>query len=88
MVLFPNPVTGPTVNLLPPAYPGTGEVRVEIFTIAFRKVLDKPFPDLPAGTAVTIPLNDSWGDPLANGLYYIVVDVGAEHSVGKLLILR
>ncbi len=87
MVLFPNPVTGPAVSVLP-GYPGIADVQVEIFTIAFRKVKVEAFPNVLSGTAVTLSLTDQWGDPLANGLYYVVVEVDGKRSIGKLLILR
>ncbi len=88
VVVYPNPVTGSNANVLPPTYSGTADVRAEIFTIAFRKVLDETFSNLPAGTAVTLTLDDQWGHPLANGLYYVVITVNGKHSVAKLLVLR
>ena len=87
-MLFPNPAFGPSVNVLPPSYTDSQDVRVEIFTLSFRKVLDTAIPNTPSGTAVTVILDDRWGKPLADGLYYVVVTVNGGHSVGKLLILR
>jgi hypothetical protein len=74
------------VSLLPPPYPGVSDVTVKIFTIAFRKVQETTFPQVPSGTAVTLALTDRWGTPLANGLYYLVVQTSTGKSVGKLLI--
>jgi hypothetical protein len=88
VVVYPNPVTGPTVSVLPPAYSGSENVQVEIFTIAFRKVQEETFPNVPAGAAVTIDLKDRWGRPLANGLYYVVVIIDGKHYVAKLIVLR
>lgn len=88
VVVYPNPVTSPTVNIFPPTYSGVSNVEVEIFTLAFRKVLDETFPNVPAGTPLKITLDDQWGHPLANGLYYVVVIVNGERSIAKLLILR
>lgn len=88
MVIYPNPVTGPTVNVLPPAYTGVSTVEVEIFTTAFRKVQEETFPNVPPGLAVTVQLTDKWGTPLANGLYYVMVIVDGHRSFGKLLVLR
>jgi len=62
-------------------------VRVEIFTVAFRKVQDKTFTNIPSGTAVTISLTDRWGNRLANGFYYVVVTTSRGRSTGKLLVL-
>ncbi len=88
VVIYPNPVTGPTVNLLPPAYPGDSNVQVEIFTIAFRLVKDEILWNVPSGKAVTLELTDKWGTPLANGVYYVVVIVDGHQSIGKLLVIR
>lgn len=76
------------MDILPPAYNGLQAVRVEVFTLSFRKVLDTTFTAVPAGTAVSITLEDRWGHPLADGLYYVVVTVNGKHFTAKLLILR
>ncbi len=88
LVIYPNPVTGTTVNVLPPEYTGTANVRVEIFTLAFRKVQEETFVNVPSGVAVTVQLTDKWGRPLANGLYYLVVKTNGGQSIGKLLIIK
>jgi hypothetical protein len=65
-------------------------VKVKLFTLAFRKVLDLDIQQVPIGMDFNLELKDNWGVPLANGLYYIVFDrpsTGAR-SIGKLLILR
>jgi hypothetical protein len=87
-VIYPNPAPGGTVNILPPAYPGSSNVTVRIFTSAFRMVQEKKFDSVPAGTSVPINLTDKWGAPLASGLYYVVVTTSQGRSIGKLLILR
>jgi hypothetical protein len=88
VVIYPNPAAGPTVNVLPPVYTGFSNVRVEVFTLAFRKVGDKTFTNIPSGQAVTLTLIDRWGSPLANGVYYLVVTTSKGRFVGKLLIQR
>ncbi|HVM32619.1 MAG TPA: hypothetical protein VMU88_05750, partial [bacterium] len=88
VVIYPNPVTGPTVNVLPPAFQGISNVEVKMFTTSFRKVQQRIFADLPMGKAVTINLTDPSGRPFSNGLYYVVVVVDGKRSVGKLLVLR
>jgi hypothetical protein len=88
VVIYPNPVTGPTVNVLPPVYSGVSDVQVEIFTLAFREVQDEIFRSVPSGVAVRVELTDHRGTPLANGLYYIVVIVDGHRSIGKLLVIR
>jgi hypothetical protein len=88
VVIYPNPVTGPTVNVLPPAYLGVSDVQVEIFTIAFREVQNEIFRSIPSGVAVKVELIDRQGAPLADGIYYIVVIVDGHRSIGKLLVIR
>ena len=80
-----------------PGLNSVADVRVELFTTAFRKVKDQSFPQQPAGVDAAIDLKDDWGTPLASGLYYVVVfsanpSTGsgqtASKSIGKLLIVR
>ena len=80
--------------VLPPSYPGTADVKVRIYTLAFRKVLEQNFPQIPL-EPVALPLTDNGGSPLASGLYYVVVTVDSAgagqaslRSVAKLLLLR
>jgi len=87
-IIYPNPAPGGTVNLLPPSYSGSLDVRVEIFTAAFRKVRDTTYHDIPAGQPVQVSLTDRFGSPLASGVYYIRVTVNGHRSIAKLLILR
>ena len=88
MGIYPNPATGPTVNFLPPTYSGISNVRVEIYTVAFRKVLDETFDAIPSGKAVVVHLTGRGGNPLANGVYYVVVTTNTGRVTGKLLVLR
>ena len=87
-VIFPNPVTGETVTGIQlPNYPGIGEVTIQVFTTAFRRVNWFSQPEA-GGSVETLPLTDRWGHPLADGLYYVVVQSPAGKSILKLLILR
>jgi hypothetical protein len=86
--IYPNPVTGPTVEILPPVYTGTSNVRIEIYTTAFRKVQDKTYSAVPSGTAITVSLTGRGGNPLANGIYYVVVTTSSGRATGKMLVLR
>jgi hypothetical protein len=86
--IYPNPVTGTTVQILPPPYMGIANVRVEVFSLAFRKVKDETFYSIPSGTAVTLTLIGRGGNLLANGIYYVVVTVNEQRATGKLLVLR
>ncbi len=86
--IYPNPATGSVVSILPPPYEGFSNVRVELFTANFRKVMDETFYAIPAGTPLTFHLITRWGDPLANGLYYVLVTTQEGRTRMKLLVLR
>jgi hypothetical protein len=52
-------------------------------------VKDVPLTNLTAGPQnVSIPLTDDEGNPLANGLYYIVVVNQQGRAIGKLLVIK
>jgi hypothetical protein len=86
-VLYPNPVTTGDVTLNPDLS-GTSDVTVSIFTSAFRKVNTEKFQQVLAGATVTVILTDRTGKPLADGLYYVVVETRQGRSILKLMILR
>jgi len=96
-IIYPNPSDGGPVQVLIPGQ-GIGNVKVDIFTTAFRKVQEATFSNVPLGvmgTSVTIYLTDKSGNQLASGIYYVVVTVtpvggGAKYErlVGKLLLLK
>ena len=88
-VLYPNPVSGPgPVTIQLPTYPGTAKVTVQVFTTAFRMVNTINFPSQAGGSQVSLPLTDRNNRPLANGLYYVLVQSPAGRAILKLLILR
>lgn len=85
-VLYPNPVTGNSITLQLPGN-NLAEVKVEIFTLAFREVKTVTMPQVP-GDSLTITLVDKFGNSLANGLYYFRVSIGLQKWVLKVLVLR
>jgi hypothetical protein len=88
VVLYPNPVkTGNTVMLQLPLQ-RVSDVKIQIFTLAFRKVQDQTFPQVSPGVELAVDLADKWGSRLANGLYYLVVTTNQGRSIEKLLVLR
>lgn len=64
------------------------DVTVEIFTVAFRKVLEETFDNVQPGSPIPLELKSRWGTPLANGLYYVVVTAGGHTYVIKLLVIH
>jgi hypothetical protein len=87
-VLYPNPVYGGGQVQIQPPLTAPTDVRVQIFTTAFRKVQDEVFHQAVVGAVLSIPLTDKGNTPLANGLYYLVVSVPRGKWTMKLLILH
>jgi len=88
-VIYPNPATGAgPVSIRLPNYPGIAKVTVKVFTTAFRMVNEIPYSNQEGGTDIPLPLNNRWGTPLANGLYYVVVYTPEGRAIEKLLIIR
>jgi pectate lyase len=86
---FPNPAPGPTVMISFTLRDNASWAHIEIFTTAFREVNQVNLSNVPAGAQlVSIPLTDSHGAPLANGVYYVVVVNRQGRAIGKILILR
>jgi hypothetical protein len=86
-VIYPNPSTGGPVDVMPAVYTGSSTITVEIFTTAFRKVQSNDYPAQTYGP-VKVNMTDTWGNPLASGLYYVVVTTNQGKSVAKLMLLR
>jgi hypothetical protein len=85
--IYPNPSNGGPVTLNP-GLTAPSDVRVDIFTVGFRKVNSLFFPSVPAGATVSLNLTDRFGTPLASGLYYLVLHTSQGRTILKLLILR
>ncbi len=97
-VLYPNPSTGEPISVYVPGS-GIANVKVEIFTTAFRKVQETNFANVPLGvmgSGPMITMTDKTGVALASGVYYAVVTTtplsnsggAAQRLVGKFLLLR
>ncbi len=74
--------------ILPQDYSGTSDVKVQLFTVAFKLVAEKTFQNVPHGVVVTVDMIDSWGQPLASGLYYVQVTTKKNTAIGKLMVIR
>lgn len=65
------------------------EVRIDVFTTAYRRIAGKTLQSVPQGTRQEpLPLTDLKGRRLANGLYYVVVRTPYGSSVAKWMVLR
>jgi hypothetical protein len=88
VIILPNPVPGDgPVTVIPPAYSGALPVGIRIYTVSLRKVLSLDLGVLPHSN-IPLALRDQWDKPLSTGLYYVVVTVDGERSVGRLFVLR
>lgn len=87
-VIYPNPVTGPGPVQLHISLVKNSDVKVEIYTLAFRKVNTLDFDNVLPGQNVSIPLTDKSGMSLANGLYYFVVEAAGKKWIVKVLVIR
>ena len=85
LVIFPNPSNGTQPTQVQLNLTQVSDVKIQIFTIAFRKVGEQTFSQVPPGGKVTLSLTDRWGSLLANGLYYIRVEVTGMAPVTKIL---
>lgn len=88
-VVYPNPANGTQpVNLYLPQRTGSSDIRVQIFTVSYRKVQDLSFNQVAPGKDLTFSAMDSAGNLLANGLYYVVAQTNQGRFIVKLLVLR
>ena len=85
-VIYPNPCPGSETTLQLPE-PNAENLTVKIFTLSFREVQTIEINQV-SGDSIQIPLYDKGGHPLANGLYYFVIELGGNRWINKVLILR
>lgn len=90
MVLYPNPARGlDPVKLTMDLKYQSNSVSIKLFTVAFRKINAWDYSKLAMGVyTFSIGQKDQWGTPLANGIYYLVVDWNGRRDINKLLIIR
>jgi hypothetical protein len=87
-LIYPNPVLGPGPVHLQVPLTSLSNLTVRIYTTAFRRVQEEPFSQIPPGQVINLTLEDERGNPLANGLYYLVIEAQGKRWVTKLLITR
>jgi hypothetical protein len=85
-VIYPNPVTSSSTTIQLPEANATN-VKIQIFTIAFREVQTIKVAQM-TGDSLSVPLKDKSGMPLADGLYYFVIQINGNRWVDKVLVLR
>jgi non-lysosomal glucosylceramidase len=87
---FPNPYLGDGPLQVQISLPqSVNSLTIQIFTTAFRKIFSQDFGSFPSGASIIriTPLDISHV-PLANGLYYLVVNTSSGRFITKLIILQ
>ena len=87
-MIYPNPADGVDPVRLRLNLTEASDVKVQIFTVAFRKVREQVYTQVGAGEDLPLKLKDNWGKPLAGGLYYLVITTVDGRFLEKLLVLR
>jgi hypothetical protein len=89
-VIYPNPVAGTTpVNLQMTLMKPVKRFTMMLYTTAYRKVNSWFAENLSAETYNTpLEIQDISGTPLANGVYFLVLNLDGERQVLKMMVLR
>jgi len=87
-LIYPNPAKGAAAVTLLVPLSTPSDVKVQVFSTAFRKVQDRDFNQVTPGSLLPVPLSDRRNTALANGLYYVVVKAGGKQWVLKMIVLQ
>jgi hypothetical protein len=88
-VIYPNPVMNSEwIQIHLPESTEPSDVRVKVFTVGARKVIDRHFSNVPGNGEISLQLRDHLNKTLARGLYFVVIETNKGRSIEKLLILR
>ncbi len=82
---YPNPATGPVHVSIPVQAPTGSTVHWTVYTTAFRKVYDQTQAIPGNNIILSWPMVDTWGTPVANGVYYVRVQVTGLASASQIL---
>jgi hypothetical protein len=82
---YPNPVKDAGPVSIQMQVPLGSTVEWSVFTTSFRKILDVSNPVSGNNTNIVWDLNDDWGEPVANGLYYIRIVISGSEKTSKII---
>jgi hypothetical protein len=85
-VIYPNPCTSSSTTIQL-SMANAANVKIQIFTISLREVQTIKLTQM-VGDSLSVPLMDRGGSPLANGLYYFVIQINGNRWIDKVLVLR
>jgi hypothetical protein len=83
-----NPVTDGNPAQIRLNNTATTDVRVRVYSGAYRLLRDLTVRDVPPGGTLGLSLKDDWSGDLPNGLYIVKVETDRGGDFLKLLILR
>jgi hypothetical protein len=63
---------------------GPLEMKWAVFTVAFRKVMEESR-SIDGTGEIHWDLKETWGKPVANGLYYVRIDIVGKEKMSKIL---
>lgn len=87
-VIYPNPARGSQTNLFLPGGTWPANLKIQIYSLGFRKVREVELRQVQPETPVTLDLFDKNGVSLANGFYYVMVTSPQGKFMLKLIILH
>jgi hypothetical protein len=82
---YPNPVQGPGPVSIHLDAPTGSTVEWSVVTTAFRKVLDVSHPVEGHNAVLVWNLEDAWEKPVANGVYYLRIQITGPIRTSKIL---
>ena len=88
---YPNPVVGAGPVSIRIQVPSGSWVEWSVFTTAFRRILDISNPVSGNDAVLVWNLEDHWQNPVANGLYYLRVQINGSmktSKIQKILVIR
>ncbi len=87
-ILYPNPIKGTSPAWIYLPCKRTGSIHVQIFSTVFRKVNDVSLGLGSSGSFGPLEPKDQRGQPLANGLYYLVISGDGNRVIRKWIVLK
>jgi hypothetical protein len=87
-VIYPNPSEGKTPPKMLVPLTTISDVRIQIYTVAFRKISDKIYKDVIPGSPISMEIVAANGNKFASGVFYVEIIAQDRHWTSHLLIIR
>lgn len=87
--MYPNPAYGDTTNIRFQLDKVASNITIKLYTTSFRRIAEKTYSQLGPGILdIPLELKDSAGTHLANGFYYVAVEIDGKKTMLKMIVLR